>query len=110
MQTGGCHNLEGATATCSDFVVTRVPEPAGQAGTALLRVLVQVQVDGAPQGGVLLHFRVPEGEVTALESLYTGHAPTPCVATIIRPPCNPQGSDVQLPELAPPSWARREAF
>lgn len=109
-ETGGCNNLEGATATCSEFVVSRVPEPAGQAGTALVRVLVQVTAAGAPQGGVLLHFRVPEDKVAELERLYAGHAPTPCVATIIRPPCNPQGSDVQLPELAPPPWARREAF
>lgn len=106
---GACNNIEGAQATCSGFALARENDPTVQpgSGTFVYRLSVGVEIGGTSVGVVDLHLRVPEASAADLERTYGGHAPTPCIANIIRPPCNPMMSNVTIPALPIPSYAQQ---
>lgn len=106
---GGCHNIN-ATGSC-EFIALNAIAPnvaPGAEGTTLYAV--RHRLTTANNEHVLeTHLRAPTDRQIELESFYQSHSPVPCSAYIVSPPCNPQGTTVQL-DLEPPSFATPERF
>lgn len=112
LETGNCRNehLEG---TCNFIVVGRVGSQPSNAppGTTLYRVehQIEVQGDGRKIDVTSAYLRIPDGSRDQLSDYYRKHSPTPCKAYIVRPPCNPLGTSVNL-GVDPPPFAKEERF
>jgi hypothetical protein len=105
---GACNNLEGVKATCSIAPAVRATEPAPQPETVLFDVAISVDTGATGTFPLVMHLSVPADNAAELERTYHGLGPTPCTATIIRPPCNPSASFVTIPSLPVPAYARAQ--
>jgi hypothetical protein len=105
---GACNNVDARDATCSGFTVMRTPQPT-EPGTAIYDVTVTVAAQGQ-SFPITMHLLVPVESGPDLERYYGGHAPVPCSAVLVRPPCNPAASGVSIPSMPTPPYARAQFY
>jgi hypothetical protein len=111
-ETGNCRNehLEG---TCTFIVTSRVPSQPGdaQSETTLYRVEHQIEVkeDGRKIDLTSAYVSIPDRDRDRLDEHYRKNSPTPCKAYLVRPPCNPNATWVDL-GFDPPPFAKKERF
>jgi hypothetical protein len=109
-ETGNCRNehLEG---TCHfDGIGAMGGEnPSGPTDTITVRVMHQVECNDRKERVTSMFLSMPLERKAELIEHYRQRSPTPCKAYIVRPPCNPNATWVDL-GFDPPAWAKKERF
>ena len=104
-QVGGCENLD-LKGTCTFAVPTRVGgnEPASEARYELKALFDSGNHHVVATVATLL---VPEEKSAELERYYLEHAKLPCSCHLVKPPCNPDMTSIQV-AIDAPKFAHRE--
>jgi hypothetical protein len=111
-ETGNCNNehVEGSC-TFTGLGALGGQNASGPAGTTVFRIRHQIEIkdDCRKEELTSMFLSVPTELRDDLAEYYRQRSPTPCKAYIVRPPCAPQATWVNL-GFDPPEFAKVERF
>ena len=104
-EVGGCENIDFKGATCElDLLVVTSLDP-GQPGAKVVRVSHTAKVGDRVFQFDSFQLAVPEARIKELGGFFKEHSPVGCDGVIVRPPCNPDATAVQL-KLTLPDYVK----